>query len=443
MVIFLVLRNQKKPGGTEEMVIQIPESIKQFTEKYLKNLGNAKADLLPLYMAGFLLSSGKRSYTALGTTVFLENRHKTAVGKFFRRKTFYSDTILKDLLRRLIAETLEITGMKKEWVLLIDGTCTSRGGFTKIGNALQYREKEPGKKGNSTKAHTFVMGLLIAPNDLRLPVRFSFYTDRYCEENGIPYKTQNDIALEIINYFRHVLPPITPLAVVADSYFDSKKIFEGIEQENTVFITSADRDRTHKLQYGTEKLHERGKNRKRRTFISTKGEEKYTGEYSRFSHPEMMGKMKQRYRITGEALNVSGIGRSRVVYSWKKKSRRKKSGESFRVLLCSDPSWSDEKIVEFYALRWQIEIFFRELKSDLGLCDFAGQDFESYERYIDVCLMAFVFLEWFRLLRIKEARTRKEVGRLKIMRTRGLKKKLSEEALKESFRLIRRQKLVA
>jgi len=74
---------------------------------------------------------------------------------------------------------------------------------------------------------------------------------------------------------------------------------EGIERENTVFITSADRDRTHKLPYETEKLHERGKNKKEtKTFVLEKGEEKYTCNQSRFSHPERRGKVKQRYRIT-------------------------------------------------------------------------------------------------------------------------------------------------
>lgn len=426
------------------MVIQVPESIKLFTECYLKNLGNGKSELLPLYMAGFILCPGKRTFTALGSTVFMEQRHKTTVGKFFHRKTFDSKRILEDLLRKLIREELKLSVMKKEWALLIDGTCTKRGGFTKIGNALKYREKDPGNKGTSTKAHTFVIGVLSSPTGIRFPVRFSFYTGEYCKDNGIPYKTQNDIALEVISFFRRILPPIVPLVVVADSYFDSKKVFEGIERENTVFITSADRDRTHKLPYGTEKLHERGKNKKEtKTFVLEKGEEKYTCNQSRFSHPEMRGKVKQRYRITGEPLNVSGIGKCRVVYSWKKKTGRRKSGESFRVLMCSDPLWSDEKVAEFYALRWQIEIFFRELKSDLGLCDFTGQDFESYERYVDVCLMAFLFLEWYRASRMKIARTRREIGRWKVARTRGLKILVRQEALSESFRLIRTQKLVA
>ena len=37
-----------------------------------------------------------------------------------------------------------------------------------------------------------------------------------------------------------------------------------------------------------------------------------------------------------------------------------------------------------YALRWQIEVFFRELKSDMGLEDDSGGDFRAYERFFCV-----------------------------------------------------------
>jgi len=426
------------------MVVRVPESIKQFAKKYLSNLGNSKSELLPLYMAGFLLGVGKRTYTTLGSTVFLEQRHKTAVSKFFRRKTFNSGKIIGDALRKTILEELKLSGMKQEWILLIDGTCTRRGGFTKIGNAIKYREKNNSGRGRSTKAHTFVMGVLFSPHGKRYPVRFSFYTKEYCKNKNIPYKTQNDIAIEIIELFRRILPSAAKLVVIADSYFDSKKIFGYIDRSNTIFITSADRDRTSKHRYGTEKLHERTKNMKRlRTFVLTKGGEPYTQEQCRFSHPEMRGKIKQKYRITGEALNVSGVGKCRVVYSWKKKSDRRKSGESLRVILCSDPSWPDEKVTEFYAMRWQIEIFFRELKSDMGLSDFCGQDFESFERYIDICLLSFLFLEWHRSMKIVASRSRREKSQLKILRTRGMKILIRHEATRQTFLEVKRLKLVA
>jgi IS4 transposase len=79
------------------------------------------------------------------------------------------------------------------------------------------------------------------------------------------------------------------------------------------------------------------------------------------------------------------------------KTRKIKNGKSsFKVLLCNNPNLCDRHILEMYALRWQVEIFFRELKSDLGAADFSGQHFDAFERYLDLILLSYLYLEWNR-----------------------------------------------
>ena len=87
---------------------------------------------------------------------------------------------------------------------------------------------------------------------------------------------------------------------------------------------------------------------------------------------------------------------------------------------CSDKSISQEEIIELYALRWQIEIFFRELKSELGLCDYSGKNFKAYNRFVDVCLLSYLFLEYDREQRLMDVKSNKEKSKIKVMRTRGL-----------------------
>jgi len=62
---------------------------------------------------------------------------------------------------------------------------------------------------------------------------------------------------------------------------------------------------------------------------------------------------------------------------------------------------NDEKltlrdVIELYQLRWQIELFFKELKSTLGLHHYRFKEFEKAETWVTLCLVTFVYLEWIR-----------------------------------------------
>ena len=62
---------------------------------------------------------------------------------------------------------------------------------------------------------------------------------------------------------------------------------------------------------------------------------------------------------------------------------------------------NDEKltlrdVIELYQLRWQIELFFKELKSTLGLHHYCFKKFEKAEIWVTLCLVTFVYLEWIR-----------------------------------------------
>ena len=63
-----------------------------------------------------------------------------------------------------------------------------------------------------------------------------------------------------------------------------------------------------------------------------------------------------------------------------------------------------EQIVELYDLRWQIEVFFKELKSTLGFHQYRFRTFSKVERWVDLCLITFVYLEWSRAERLANRR---------------------------------------
>jgi IS4 transposase len=74
---------------------------------------------------------------------------------------------------------------------------------------------------------------------------------------------------------------------------------------------------------------------------------------------------------------------------------------------------NDEKltlrdVIELYQLRWQIELFFKELKSTLGLHHYRFKKFEKAETWVTLCLVTFVYLEWIRARKLKQKALKKK-----------------------------------
>ncbi len=81
-----------------------------------------------------------------------------------------------------------------------------------------------------------------------------------------------------------------------------------------------------------------------------------------------------------------------------------------KVLACRDVRASVRQVIEWYEVSWQVELFFRELKSRLQFEGYVLMKFEAVERYVDLLLMGFLLLEWERLREMKQAGVPAERG---------------------------------
>jgi hypothetical protein len=424
------------------MVVTIPPRIKSFCGQFEGMISEAKRPALSWLLAAYLLATGKRTQSAVARGVLSRARSPSSVSRRMRRERFRTRDLVRAATRKHIARELRRAGGGEEvWFLAIDAVATKRGGDTKIGNA--FRCVKPRRtKGRSSKAHHFVMGLLVTASGARIPLpRRTYYTKEYIRREKkkgrrLSYKTQLDLACLIIKELK--LPQNIKLVVLADEYFEGRKLTNLCRKKGYAFIAPVDRRRTFTPR---KSLHARGKALARsayRTLTLRQGEED-TASHRRHMPKGARKKDRRVYRYCCERRAVAKTGEVAVVYSWKRRrdrSGRPTSRESFKVLVCSDPTLFGEddvakigaKVVEFYEMRWQVEVFFRELKSDLGLEDYRGCDFGAFERHVDLTMLSFMCLEDMR--REEMARTRSPVKRREFarLRTRGLKRRLTLEA---------------
>jgi hypothetical protein len=386
----------------------IAPAVQRFYRKFLAGadgVGVWAGIVLPILLHGLLLAVKRRTMQALGEATLVHWVCAGTVCRWLARVRFPVDRWYEHCFRQML-KTAARCDQDGDWVLLFDGTDTKRGGLAKIQNMRRYKKEKKSKKGRpSTKTHTFLFGLLIFPGGIRLPLpRKSWYTRDYARAQGVQYKTQIDLAAELLDWLKPLLPEGVRLVVLADSYFEGTRLFTLCQQAQWTFISKLKRNRcfadskTRIVAYGSE-LKE-GLFRRHRL---RRGKEATAG-YRRQEPRKSRTHENRAYDIYSECRQVSKLGEAQVVYSWKTPvytPRPRMDQRQFVALVTNDLRMSPKRIVELYELRWQIEVFFREMKGQLGLTDYQGTQFESYERYITLTLLGFLVLEYERLRGLK------------------------------------------
>src|SRR5690606_1518193 len=78
--------------------------------------------------------------------------------------------------------------------------------------------------------------------------------------------------------------------------------------------------------------------------------------------------------------------------------------DDVKILMTNATQLSAREVIELYALRWQIELFFKELKTTLGFSQYSFQRFEAVRAWVEIAITAALFLEHQRAKRLADRR---------------------------------------
>lgn len=423
----------------------IAPAVHRFFHRFLKGadgVGVWAGIVLPILLHSVLLAVKRRTLQTLGEATLVHWVCAGTVCRWLARIRFPVDRWYEHCFGQMLKVAARL-GADEDWVVIFDGSDTKRGGLAKIQNMRRYKKEKKTKKGRaSTKTHTFLFGLLILPGGIRLPLpRKSWYTKAYAREQGVEYQTQIDLTAELLVWLKPLLPEAVHLVVLADSYFEGTRLFAMCRQQGWTFISKLKRNRcfadskTRIVSYGSE-LKE-GLFRRHRLRRGKEATAAYRRQEPRKSRPHE----NRAYDIYSECRQVSKLGEAQVVYSWKTPvytPRPRMDQRQFVALVTNDLRMSPKRVVELYELRWQIEVFFREMKGQLGLTDYQGTQFESYERYITLTLLGFLVLEYERLRGLnKQSANEEPSGGWAAARTSALLQVVRRETTRQDVRWLR------
>lgn len=365
----------------------------------------------------FILHRGRMTCSQAAGSIASESIHRGQLTRFLARPRWQRE----DFNTPLRAALLQLEAMQGKFLLLIDATLATQAGLKTQNTYSTGNRKRRPKKGRRynnkkvvhKKCHSFTFGLLITPSGYRIPWQIPHYTKEYCAQKGIQHRTTAESAAELIR--RLPLPEDAEVIVLGDTAYDAQVVREACDEREYTWIFPANPERVYEGPTGQRpKLRSRLQNWTSLSLTTIRlraSTGKYAG-YRRLSQWRVGPKQKPRvYYAYQEKPEVRSVGRVQLVFSTMKPDLTSATPDDVKILMTNALDLSVSEVIELYSLRWQIELFFKELKSTLGFAQYSFQDFLAVQAWVETAITTVLFLEHERAKRLQDRRLSQETRR--------------------------------
>jgi hypothetical protein len=393
-------------------------------------------------LIAFLMHLGKMSASQAAGSIRTDARHRAQISRFLGR-SYWKQT---DLLGPIRAALLEFEAHKDGlFTFDIDQTyCSSQSGSRQnsfhCGTKSQRRRtsKSKQRKKAQRSCHCFVMGLLITPSGIRIPFSTSFYTKEYCQKKKLDFHTQTELGAQLIRQLP--VPDGARVIVLGDTSFEAESIRSACAYRHFSWIMPMNPERVLAGAKPRPKVSSLAKDLRADQMVPLEVHP-HRGKYviyRRVARCRIGPKLKSRtYYVHQESRDVHSVGKVRLVFSTTKAPAVGQMVDVQKILMTNDESLSLQDVIELYQLRWQIELFFKELKSTLGMDRYRFGEFAKVENWVRLVLASFMYLEWLRARQLNKRRLKeKERSWWQSQRTYGLGRAVRQAAEQKELKLL-------
>lgn len=342
--------------------------------------------LIPVIFAYiFFLMTTQRKHSLTAAAVS-STSSKSRFSKFLKNHHNLSVTTLESLSKRQaqqFGKNLSDLVKNGNWkiAILIDATFQKRSSL----------HPENVQKFNHGKG--YVIGhqwtnVVLYFNGMLIPLApIGYHTKKYCRENRLKYKTENERVVEYIenlnltDYFG--THDSKSVIVLADSGYDDQKIENAINRKKWSFIIALKKCRTVK----TVKAFNETPKKKGWSPIS-----EFFKNHRRWAPWKTISVPKKKKRMEFRVRQIEGYLRhvGTVLLICSEFKNRSKGPRKF--LACNDLKATPKDIIMGYRIRWEIEIFHKKIKMFLGFEHVATKSFKSVISHVHWVYCAFILI---------------------------------------------------
>jgi hypothetical protein len=420
-----VLTIERRRSLAMAMVADLVPHLKRLVN--LIGLSEKRKGIVLRVVIAFLLRSGRMSCLQAAGSIRTETRHRAQISRCLARP-WWRNIDVNAILRQKLLEQETGRGL---FVFILDATLNGQAGAkTENTYSTGNRKRRPAKgrrfgkyKYAKKSCHCFTMGLLITPSGVRIPFSKPYHTREYCKKKGLQHRTTAEAAADLIRELP--LPEEAEVTVLGDTAYESKAVQDACSDRGYSWIFPCNPERVLAGPPGkrpkVRSLLKDWSKWSRQTLRLSPGQGKYA-PYRRLSPHRVGPKAKPRtYYVHEEKRTVRSVGEVRLVFSTMKKDLQTATPDDVKILMTNAQQLSKRDVVELYSLRWQIELFFKELKSSLGFHQYQFTKFSAVEAWTQLALLAFLYLELYRVQQLLNRRlTEEQKHWWKHQRTHGL-----------------------
>lgn len=372
-------------------------------------LRGTAASMATRLISAFILHPGRMSCLQAAATVRSDSRHRAQVSRFLAKGVKLVSCV-GDWFRD---ELMRFESSVGTYVFIVDATlCGQAGKHTENTYSTGNRKRRPRKgrrhgtyRYHRRSCHSFTVGLLLTPCGLRIPVLKPYYTRGYCKARKIDHCTTAEAAAVMVRELK--VPAGAPVVVVGDTAYESQVVREACEARGFRWIFPSNHERVLEGPQGKRvRVRSRMDDRSTwswQTIRLVPGRGAFAA-YRRLSRHRVGPKVKSRtYHVHEERRRVRSVGAVRIVFSTMSKDATHASLADTKILLTNASDLSVRDIVDIYSLRWQIELFFKELKSSLGFTRYRFKRFDAVEAWASLAITTFLYLEWYRAKQLRRS----------------------------------------
>lgn len=383
------------------MVMDSAKNLKSFLSDF--SLADFTHKMIVRMLIAFIFHRGRMSCSQASGAIRAEPVHRSQVTRFLNRSRWKKNDINCAARKRLLL----LESVRGAFVFIIDATLVGQAGKkTENTYSTGNRQRRSRKKGvrygkykhAARSCHSFTFGLLVTPSGYRIPYQIPHYTKEYCQEHGLVHRTTAEAAAVMISDLE--LPEGAEVFVLADTAYDASVVQEACEKKGYYWIVPINPHRVFEGSRGQRALVRDRLKSWSCLSLQTIKIHPSTSEYAehrRLSQWRIGLKVKPRiYYAYQETRSVHSVGKVRLVFSTTKSNLTKATPDDVKILMTNALFLSTKKIIDLYSLRWQIELFFKELKSRLGFDQYRFQEFSAVEGWVTIAITTVLYLETLR-----------------------------------------------